>query len=309
MSALAPAATPLARWIRRQLAAEPLRAPSLVVTTWGDWVTPHRDELWLSTLFALLAPFGVNERAVRTGVFRLTRGGWLQPRAVGRRSRYRLTATGAEGFDRAFHRVYDPPFMPWDGEWEGVVASAEHAGPAARRRLRDELGWAGYGRFAAGLYLRPARGDGAAERIAQALGLGDAVAAFIARDTVDAELPGLGARAGDVWSLGTIAAEYRQFLARFGGVPAALGRADPEQCYVVRTLLVHVYRRLRLRDPQLPREVLAHDWPGAAAYALAREIYRATQARGERFVRELFAVQSEPPPQHAQAASRFVKPA
>ena len=71
-------------------------------------------------------------------------------------------------------------------------------------------------------------------------------------------------------------------LARFGGVAPALRRATPEQAYVVRTLLVHAYRRLRLRDPQLPREVLSTDWPGAAAYALARGLYRSAQARGDR---------------------------
>jgi phenylacetic acid degradation operon negative regulatory protein len=277
------------------------------VTIWGDWVAPHRDELWLATLFRLVAPFGINERTVRTGMFRLARGGWLQARAIGRRSRYRLTAAGAEGFDRAFHRVYDLPFMPWDGEWEGVAASTTLAANS-HRRLRDELAWAGYGRFGAGLYLRPARGDGAAERIARALGLVDAVTGFAARDAVDEALPGLGRRAEAVWSLGTIAGDYRQFLARFGGIRPALARADLEQAYVVRTLLVHAYRRLRLRDPQLPREVLSPDWPGAPAYTLARTLYRATQVRGGRFVRDVFAAGGEPASPHREPPSRFTQP-
>ena len=185
----------LARWIKRELAANPPRAPSLIVTVWGDAIAPHGDEVWLSTLFRLLAPFRINERAVRTGVFRLARGGWCQTRAIGRRSRYRLTATGAEGFDRAFHRVYDPPFMPWDGRWEGVVANTDLVGPAARKRLRDELAWAGYGRFGPGTYFRPARRDGAARRIAQALRLAEAVTAFAARDVAEAGVATLSARA------------------------------------------------------------------------------------------------------------------
>jgi phenylacetic acid degradation operon negative regulatory protein len=307
MAALPSADPALARWIRRQLAADPPRAPSLIVTIWGDWIAPHRDELWLATLFRLLAPFSVNERSVRTGVFRLARSGWFQARAIGRRSRYRLTLAGAEGFDRAFHRVYDLPFMRWDGDWEGITVSATLAA-APHRRLRDELAWAGYGRFGAGLYLRPSRGDGAAERIALALGLVDAVTAFAARDEVDEELPGLGRRAESVWSLGEIAGEYRQFLARFGGIRSALARADAEQAYVARTLLVHAYRRLRLRDPQLPREVLPADWPGAAAYALARTLYRATQVRGERFVRDVLAAAGEPPTERREAPARFAPP-
>jgi len=158
----------LARWIRRELATEAPKVPSLIVTIWGDALAPQGGEFWLSTILRLLAPFGVNERAVRTGVFRLHRGGWFEPRAVGRRSRYRLTAAGSEGFERAFHRVFDPPFPPWDGSWEGVIAGAEVGGPAVRKRLRNELEWAGYGRFGPGVLLRPTRGDGAAARIGQA---------------------------------------------------------------------------------------------------------------------------------------------
>jgi phenylacetic acid degradation operon negative regulatory protein len=300
------------RWIRRELAAEAPRVPSLIVTIWGDALAPQGDEFWLSTILRLLAPFGVNERAMRTGVFRLHRGGWLQPRAIGRRSRYRLTAAGAEGFERAFHRVYDSPFPPWDGSWEGVIAGAELKGPAVRKRLRDELAWAGYGRFGADVFLRPARRDGAADRIGQALRLSEAMTAFSARDLPDTTVPGLRARAEAVWSLAALAGDYRRFLARFSGVVSAFDKpsVEPEQAFVVRTLLMHAYRRVRLRDPQLPRDVLADDWPGADAYALARALYRATRPRAEQFVREALAAEAEPAKSRAaEVPHRFVETA
>lgn len=308
----AAADTALARWVRRELAAEAPRVPSLIVTIWGDALAPFGNEFWLSTILRLLAPFRVNERAVRTGVFRLHRGGWLQPRAIGRRSRYRLTAAGAEGFERAFHRVYDPPFPPWNGTWEGVIAGADVGGPAARKRLRDELAWAGYGRFGTGVFLRPARGDGAATRIAQALRLSEAMTAFTARDPPDPALPGLRERAEVVWSLTALGGEYRRFLARFGGVVAAFERRtiDAEQTFVVRTLLVHAYRRVRLRDPQLPREVLADDWPGADAYALARTLYRATRPGADQLVHDVLAAEDEPVKSRAaRIPPRFAAPA
>ncbi len=299
----------LARWIRKELATDAPRVPSLIVTIWGDALAPRGGEFWLSTILRLLAPFGVNERAVRTGMFRLHRGGWLQPRAIGRRSRYRLTAAGTEGFERAFHRVYDAPFPPWDGTWDGVIEGADIGGPAVRKRLREELAWAGYGRFGADVFLRPARGDDTAARIGQALRLSDAMTVFTARNASKSPLPGLGARTADVWELGTLAGEYRRFLARFGGVAAGLRgtRLDPEQAFVVRTLLVHAYRRIRLRDPQLPRAVLPSDWPGAAAYALARASYRITGPRAAAFADAVFAVEGEDPlPIPAKLALRFV---
>ena len=53
----------------------------------GDALVPHGGAAWLATLIALLSGLGVNERAVRTGVFRIARDGW-QAEAVNRRSRY-----------------------------------------------------------------------------------------------------------------------------------------------------------------------------------------------------------------------------
>lgn len=306
-----PPAAALARWIRRELATDPPRAPSLIVTVWGDAIAPSRSVVWLSTLFRLLAPFGVNERAVRTGIFRLAKDAWFEAKPVGRRSRYRLTPAGAEGFDRAFHRVYDPPFVRWDGQWEGVIVPADSAGATARKRMRDELAWAGYGRFEPTLYLRPARRDGAAERIARSLRMADAVTVFDAREAAKSPLRGLRSRAAGVWELGTLAGDYRHFLARFGGVAAVKSaRLDPEQAFVVRTLLVHAYRRVRLRDPQLPRAVLPNDWPGADAYELARTLYRITGPRAEAFALTILGEEAEVAPRTpANFEPRFADPA
>ncbi len=286
----------LARWIRRELAADPPRVPSLIVTVWGDALVPHGGAAWLATLIALLSALGVNERAVRTGVFRIARDGWLEAEAVGRRSRYRLTADGEDRYARAFHRVYDAPFEAWDGEWEALVAHGEGIGPATRRHLRDELLWAGCAAFAPGVYLRPARRDGAPGRIVESLGVERMVTAFAARDPADAALPTLATRAEAVYALPALAGDYRRFLARFAGVAKAFRErsgADPSQAFAIRTLLVHAYRRVRLRDPQLPREVLPADWPGAAAYTLCRDFYRVAQPLAEAHLAAAFEAEGE----------------
>jgi phenylacetic acid degradation operon negative regulatory protein len=312
-SALAPEPDPaLARWIRRELAADPPKVPSLIVTVWGDALVPHGGAAWLATLIRLLGELSVNERAVRTGIFRVARDGWLAAEPVGRRSRYRLTTDAGPRFARAFHRVYDAPFEPWDGEWEAVVAHGEHLGPAARRHLRDELAWAGFAAFAPGLHLRPARGDGAALRIVESLGLERFVTAFGARDTADAVLPTLASRAETVYALDALAADYRRFIARHAGVVAAFRlrtNPDPAQAFAIRTLLVHAYRRVRLRDPQLPREVLPADWPGAQAYMLCRDFYRMAQPMAEAHLAAAFADEGDRlPPLDPGFHRRFTLP-
>lgn len=301
----------LARWIRRELAADPPRVPSLIITVWGDALVPHGGAAWLATLIALLGQFGVNERAVRTGVFRVARDGWLVAQPVGRRSRYQVSGQAGARFARAFHRVYDSPFEPWDGEWEAVVPHSD-LGPSSRRRLRDELAWAGFAEFAPGVHLRPARRDGVAARIVEALGVAGAVTGFVARDAADGALPSLASRAESVYALGALAADYRRFIARHAGVVAAFrqrANPDPAQAFAIRTLLVHAYRRVRLRDPQLPREVLPDDWPGTAAYALCRDFYRMAEPMAEAHLAAAFANEGDTlPPIDPAFHRRFADP-
>jgi len=284
----------IGRWIRRALAIDPPRARSLIVTVWGDSLAPHGGEVWLSTLIRLLAPFGCNERLVRTSVFRLARNGWLGAKAAGRRSRYRLTAAGAHRFALAFRRVYASPSRSWDGTWE-VVLLPDGLGPAGRRSLREELAWEGFGALAPGVHARPARGRGDIAQVAAAHAAHGGLTMFSARDLSAAPAGRLADRVSAAYDLGTLAGEYRRFLARFAGVVDAFRRdaGDPEQAFVVRTLLVHEYRRARLRDPQLPFALLPHDWPGGAAHALCRDFYRLAQPLAEAYLEDSLALDGD----------------
>src|SRR4029077_20908820 len=125
-----PAATPnphVRRWIRRELAAAPPRASSLVITVWGDAIAPHGGAVMLAGLIELLAPFGVNERLVRTSVFRLAREGWIAAKPIGRQSLYRLARNGVRRFELAYRRIYAPPVERWDESWEIVIGDGQSA--------------------------------------------------------------------------------------------------------------------------------------------------------------------------------------
>jgi len=285
---LASAARPdpqVARWIVRELAQARLRAPSLIITIWGDAIAPHDGAVMLPGFFRLLAPLGINERQARTSIFRLSREGWLAGRRIGRRSLYRLTVDGARRFEQAYRRIYAPPVERWDDGWELVAA----AGVRARRKqaLRDVLAWEGYGVFAPGLYGRPAQPAGALPATAAlAAGAGARLIAVRAQDDPSFGGASLASTIAQAWDLTTIAADYRRFLRRFGGVIERFRTApaeahDPEQCFLVRTLLIHAYRRVLLRDPRLPAQLLPLDWPGTAAFALCRDFYRLTQRSAE----------------------------
>jgi phenylacetic acid degradation operon negative regulatory protein len=135
------------------------------------------------------------------------------------------------------------------------------------------------------VYVRPrVEGDAGAE-VAR-LSAQDRAIVLNARDVPDSGAQTLAARIAHVWDLAALAQGYREFLARFGRVidrfrMRDIEASDAEQCFVVRTLLIHAFRRVLLRDPRLPPALLPLDWPGAAAFVLTRDFYRLTQARAE----------------------------
>jgi phenylacetic acid degradation operon negative regulatory protein len=157
---------------------------------------------------------------------------------------------------------------------------------SSRRELRKELEWDGFGVLGPGLFARPARPEDEVElsETTRALGIDRHVAVVTAR-AVPRGTGSIATLTGDCWDLRGVAAAYRGFVARFRGVAHALGHgADPtpQQCFVLRTLLIHEFRRVTLHDPQLPAELLPSNWPESAAYALCRELYRLTHERAER---------------------------
>ena len=301
----------IARWIRRTLAANPPRAKSLIVTIWGDALAPHGGEIWLSGLIRLLSPFAINERLTRTSVFRLARDGWLSATAHGRRSRYRLTPAGARRFAQAYRRIYAAPDADWDGRWELVLPTSPDLATAARKALRDELAWEGFGMLPGGVLTRPARGESAVARIAAALGVAESITVLDARDAADFAGAPLTRLVDGIWDLETIASDYRRFLELFGGVIGAFRTRDPddidpEQCFVVRTLLIHAFRRVLLRDPQLPPRLLPGGWPGQSAFELTRDFYALTRKLAERHLAATLGHDGEPlPPADAAFHARF----
>ncbi|UUZ46965.1 hypothetical protein LP420_25380 [Massilia sp. B-10] len=124
-------------WIADFLANDPPRSKSLVMTIFGDTIAPHGGTVWLGSLIELLAPFGINDRLLRTCVFRLAQEGWLVANRDGRRSSYALLPQALPRFERANRRIYAPLTAHWDGNWTMLLAPASavdapHPRPAAQ---------------------------------------------------------------------------------------------------------------------------------------------------------------------------------
>ncbi|MEC5161810.1 phenylacetic acid degradation operon negative regulatory protein [Janthinobacterium sp. CG_23.3] len=263
-------------WISDFLAADPPRSKSLVMTIFGDAIVPHGGVVWLGSLIELLAPFGVNDRLLRTSVFRLAQEGWLGAQRDGRRSAYAIMPAARRRFARAYRRIYAPLAAHWDGSWTIIIGSGGNIAAAERGALRKELLWEGYSVIAPGIFGHPGADAEVLEEILSRNGVQGKL--YVCRAT---ELPGVPLRplrdmVAEGWDLSAVTRGYEQFSAQFQPLLALLRAAPvaPEQAFVIRLLLIHAYRRVQLHDPQLPLELLPAQWPGSAAYELARALYR-----------------------------------
>lgn len=277
-------------WIDQFLTRDPPRAKSLVMTLFGDAIVPHGARLWLGSLIELAAPLGSADRIVRTSVFRLVQEGWLVASREGRRSSYALAPPAQPRFERANHRIYAPPGIDWDGQWTLLLAPNGSIDAALRAAVRKELEYEGFAMIAPGVMAHPAADlAGMAEVLARVDAAGKV---FVCRA---GELADVGARplaelVREGWDLAGVTAGYARFIADFTPLLALLQAGpvlEPQQAFVMRSLLIHAYRRVQLHDPMLPLALLPQPWIGSEAYALARQIYRRVAGLAEAYLMEV----------------------
>ena len=257
---------------------------ALVISFFGDSVLPHGGEIWLGSLVRLLGLLGVPERGVRTAAFRLVREGWLKTHLVGRRSYYMLTEQARIRFEAAHRSIYTVEAKPWDGSWTMILTGL--APVEVREALTPDLVWQGFGQLLPGVMVHPAPDAHAVEALLRGPDGTPLVPALHASTERWAAESTARNTIREAWNLEDLAVQYTAFLANFRPTlpPALGGRADPESCFRLRTLMIHEYRRVLLRDPRLPVELLPQDWPGTAAQALCRELYRAIHAGASEFL-------------------------
>jgi phenylacetic acid degradation operon negative regulatory protein len=257
-------------------------ARSLLVTLFGDTVAPHGGRVWLGSLIRLAAPLGISERLVRTSVFRLVKERWLRPEVRGRRSDYLLTEYGERQFAAATRHIYSLERPAWDGAWRVVVAMSGAWQPGEREHLRSALAWQGFGTLAPGVHIHPSAD---LERALQALELEDYPRLRQKLFWVSGQAPALEPETivRSAWQLDELARAYRQFVRRYD---KARAEQSGEKAFLQRTLLVHEYRRLLLRDPELPDELLPPAWQGLRARAVFARLYRELAAPSEAYLEE-----------------------
>jgi phenylacetic acid degradation operon negative regulatory protein len=259
-------------------------ATSLIITIYGDSISQHGGAAWLGSLVRLATPAGLNESAIRTAAFRLASEGWLVAEQIGRRSFYRLTESGWHRCEAVHGRIFFPPQEHWDKKWTLVSLLPNAKDTALRDALRADLHWLGFGQLTSGVLLHPTPDEGVLRQTIAESGL--AANVIVMRAQIEEWIAPSAVRQtlNTCWDLKRIAAGYSDFLAMFRPIAQALQETaspDPALSFTIRTLVIHAFRRVQLRDPKLPAELLPPDWPGNAARLLCRNLYKRVEEAAE----------------------------
>jgi len=264
----------------------PIRSTSLIISLFGDVVTQHGQVIWLGSLVSALGELGVDERLVRTSTFRLVQDGWLESHKIGRRSFYRFSQQGLREYLRVAGRIYARKLPAWDGTWTLVLPV--NVPEQSRDAFRKAMNWQGFGTLSNNLYAHPGADHSGLDAALVDLGLKDRVVIMEA----STEVAHSGLLINDVlwenWDLSELGERYRQFTLRYKPIEHALNKNEisDSECFRVRQLLVHEYRRVLLHDTDIPSELLPKQWPGAEARRLAADLYKRVTDGSVRYIEQ-----------------------
>lgn len=271
----------------------PIHANSLLLSIYGDTICPHGGTIWLGSLIKLVEPLGINQRLVRTSVFRLAEKGILQSKQVGRRSYYSLTEKGFRQFSSAQSRIYQSQPPAWDQHWRLAIASSSIS-QEQRDALRKELYWLGFNRISTGVFGHPTAHFDAVKNMLNDLQLSDHVvllesrAINIATDTQQTPITNILLK--DCHDTTPLDELYQHFIALFQPVLDAAKQASnlpPEQCFLLRILLIHKFRHILLKEPEIPIELLPEDALNLRARELTRQLYKQLSKQSDKHFLEV----------------------
>ena len=220
-----------------------LRLWSLVITAFGDLVQHRGGEISTARLKLLMGRIGVEQGTLRTALSRLGQDGWVSSTRQGRLSLYRLTPEGLAKFGPATTRIYAPPRAGAVDLW--------------RLSVVPQLGGG------AQIALTPADGP-APEAALSVIG---------ALESLTPE-----------WRASLISEAHHAALLALERDLDSLARApepDPLGAAAARMLLIHRWRRIVLRYPEYPPEILPQGTPLPDARARVARAYARLAAPAE----------------------------
>jgi phenylacetic acid degradation operon negative regulatory protein len=250
-----------------------LSGTSLIVTIFGDLVTQHGHWISLSSLIQALAPLGINDRLVRTSVYRLVQSDWLTREKVKKNTYYSFTEMAKRHYDKATKRIYTTKHPEWDGSW--LIVLPVFVADDKKESLHKELAWLGFSTLSTGVWAHPSIEKESLDDTLKQLNLLDAVIVFNGNTYQEHSQNTLKNLVKNSWNIDSLAKQYKSILTTYQPILAMIKqeKISAQQAFLLRTLFIHEFRRILIKDHELPNSMLPKEWPGVTTMKLAEEFY------------------------------------
>ncbi|WP_078394011.1 phenylacetic acid degradation operon negative regulatory protein PaaX [Shouchella patagoniensis] len=263
---------------------------SMIFTIYGDYIRHYGSKVWIGSLIQLLKEFGHNEQGVRVAVSRMVKQGWLQSERQGAKSFYSLTPRGVDRMDEAGDRIFKFEEHAWDGKWRMLLYKIPEEQRQVRDELRKELLWSGFGSFSASCWISPNPLEKRVDALIEKYEIDDYVDFFegVYKSEKNDQL------VEKSWPLDDIQEKYEAFIIQYSRSFIAhqslmyRNEMSDAECFVIRTKLVHEYRKFLFIDPGLPKELLPPNWNGNEAMLLFKQYYKLLAEPASRFFEHVF---------------------
>jgi phenylacetic acid degradation operon negative regulatory protein len=183
--------------------------------------------------------------------------GWLAPAKLPAGPGYALTKMAERRLRDAAARIYRSDLGSWDRRWHLLVVG--HVSQrSTREKVRNALNYLGYAPLRDDTWISPRKSSEVDVLLDDA---GVRAHRFTAEHQGDDTL-----LAADAWDLDAIGRAYARWLTEARAQVRDAGtELTDEGAFVVRSRLVHEWRKFLFKDPGLPKELLPEQWPGREA--------------------------------------------
>ncbi len=233
------------------------RVWSIIVSLFGDLAQDRGAQISGAALTRIIEPIGIKPEAIRVALHRLRKDGWIESARTGRASLHYLTEFGRDQSARVTPRIYArSPVVP--DNWH-LLSAEEGVGISALDDLLLTRNYISVGRNAA-------------------LGAGP-----VPKNCDDLLVFEVTASAVPAWlqsrvfpqELKEACSSLRTAVRHVHDTRPNTWKPSPAQIATLRTLIVHRWRRVVLRHPDLPPEFFPQDWTGSSC---RKDVFRLLDA-------------------------------
>lgn len=263
------------------------KAKSLIITFFGDTVFPYGGTIWLGSLVRFMEEFEISEKLTRTSIFRLTKEGWLSSKKFGRESYYSLSDLAIDRFIKAHYSVYAYNEQENDKDWIVILTNTVEV--TKELELSKILKKEGFANPSKHVYIHPHYKMEYMQDILLQNKLQNEVLLIKGPIHMPMTREVIKDMAHTYWDLKDVEERYQDFITKFRKVftlKTPIEQFTPKQCFMLRVLLIHEYRRALLFDPKLGNDLVPIDWLGKASSSLVESIYSFIHNSANIYVKE-----------------------